>query len=362
MPTSPDGVEVVASRADAARLDSPPLLIVDAVAEFLDSRGLGVGPLSWSRIGDGQSNVTYWIQRGHEVFVLRRGPRPPLPKSTHDMVREARIQQLVKKQGVPVPEILAICEDESVLGVPFYIMSFLNGTIITDSIPAYLSSIAQRESTSAAVLDTLVQLHQVDVSSGELATFGRPDGYLRRQVERFSALWDVNTTRVLPEVVEIGRWLERNMPESLAVAVIHGDFRVGNLMFAPDSPARVMGILDWEMATVGDPLADLGYLTATYAEPGSFPTPLEMTSVTRESGYFNRKQLICRYRERMDLNLDALPWYQTLALWKASIFCEAIYTRWLKGERPHDTGFGPSLEAGVPRLLEAARQFARVAQ
>ena len=123
-----------------------------------------------------------------------------------------------------------------------------------------------------------------------------------------------------------------------------------------------MGILDWEMATVGDPLADLGYLTATYAEPGSFPTPLEMTSVTREPGYLSREQLISRYRERMELNLDALPWYQTLALWKASIFCEAIYTRWLKGERPHDTGFSPSLEARVPRLLEAARQFARVAQ
>ena len=121
-----------------------------------------------------------------------------------------------------------------------------------------------------------------------------------------------------------------------------------------------MGILDWEMATVGDPLADLGYLTATYAEPGSFPTPLEMTSVTREPGYLSREQLISRYRERMELNLDALPWYQTLALWKASIFCEAIYTRWLRGERPHDTGFGPSLEAGVPRLLAGARQFAGV--
>lgn len=362
MVTIPDGLEVVASRADAVRLDSQPLLIVDAVTEFLDSCGLVAGPLSWSRIGDGQSNVTYRIQRGGEVFVLRRGPRPPLPKSTHDMVREARIQQLVKKQGVPVPEILAVCEDDSVLGVPFYIMSFLNGTIITDTIPAYLGSIPQREATSAAVLDTLIQLHQVDVSTGELATFGRPDGYLRRQVERFSALWDVNTTRDLPDVARIGRWLEANIPESQAAAVIHGDFRAGNLMFAPNAPARVMGILDWEMATVGDPLADLGYLTATYAEPGSLPTPLELTSVTREPGYLNRKQLVSRYRERMDLNLDALPWYQTLALWKASIFCEAIYTRWLKGERPHDTVFGPSLKAGVPRLLEAARQFARVAQ
>ncbi len=362
MQTIPDGVEVVASRADAARLDSPPLLIVDAVAEFLDSRGLGVGPLSWSRIGDGQSNVTYRIHRGREVFVLRRGPRPPLPKSTHDMVREARIQQLVKKQGVPVPEILAVCEEDSVLGVPFYIMSFLNGTIITDTIPAYLGSIPQREATSAAVLDALVQLHQADVSTGELATFGRPDGYLRRQVERFSALWDVNATRDLPEVARIGGWLESNIPDSQAVAVIHGDFRTGNLMFDPSSPARVMAILDWEMATVGDPLADLGYLTATYAEPGSFSTPLELTTVTRKPGYLNRAQLISRYRERMDLNLDALPWYQTLALWKASIFCEAIYTRWLNGERPGDTVFGPSLKAGVPRLLEAARLYVRVAR
>ena len=116
------------------------------------------------------------------------------------------------------------------------------------------------------------------------------------------------------------------------------------------------------MATVGDPLADLGYLTATYAEPGSFSTPLELTTVTRKPGYLNRAQLISRYRERMELDLDALPWYQTLALWKASVFCEAIYTRWLHGERPGDTGFGPSLEAGVPRLLEAARLYVRVAR
>jgi aminoglycoside phosphotransferase (APT) family kinase protein len=360
MQTIPDGVEVVASLSDAGQLDSPPLLVVDAVVGFLDSCGIGAGPLSWSRIGDGQSNVTYRLQRGREVFVLRRGPRPPLPKSTHDMVREARIQKLVRQQGVPVPEVLAVCEDESVLGVPFYVMSFLEGTIITDSIPANLASIAQRVATSGTVIDTLVQLHQVDVSAGELATFGRPDGYLHRQVERFSTLWDVNTTRNLPEVAMIGHWLERNTPTSQAAAVIHGDFRTGNLMFASESPARVVAILDWEMATVGDPLADLGYLTATYAEAGSFVTPLELTSVTREAGYLTRAQLISRYRERMDLDLDALPWYQTLALWKASIFCEAIYTRWLNGERPDDTGFGPSLESGVPRLLEGAQQFAGI--
>ena len=218
----------------------------------------------------------------------------------------------------------------------------------------------ERKNTSNAIVDTLVKLHQVDVSTGDLAAFGKPNGYLKRQVERFSSLWDVNTLRDLPEVAMLSEWLALNVPESQMASVIHGDFRAGNLMFASDAPARVMAILDWEMATIGDPLADLGYLTATYAEPGSRVTPLELTSVTREPGYLSTDQLIARYQERMDLNIDALSWYQTLALWKASIFCEAIYTRWLKGERPGDKSFGPSLEVGVPRLLAGARAFAGV--
>ncbi|WP_256870509.1 phosphotransferase family protein [Paenarthrobacter nitroguajacolicus] len=326
----------------------------------MDTHGLGSGPLSWARIGDGQSNITYRIQRGREVFVLRRGPRPPLPKSTHDMVREARIQQLVRRAGVPTPEILAVCEDTTVLGVPFYIMSFLRGTIITDRIPPNLNSIEQREATSVALVDTLVDLHQLDVSSGELAAIGRPEGYLGRQVDLFSGLWDVNTTRNLPAVEMIGSWLARNIPDSQAASVIHGDYRTGNVMFAVRSPARVSAILDWELATIGDPLADLGYLTATYAEHGSIPTPLELTPVTRERGYLSRSQLITRYRERTDLDLESLPWYQVLALWKAAIFSESIYTRWLKGERPNDTTFGPALEIGVPQLLQGALRFTAI--
>ncbi|MET4059923.1 aminoglycoside phosphotransferase (APT) family kinase protein [Arthrobacter sp. UYP6] len=354
----PDGSEVVATAADAAALASPPLLILDAVTAFLDEHNLGSGPLSWAQIGDGQSNITYRIERGSEVFVLRRGPRPPLPRSTHDMVREARIQQLLQGRGIPVPTILAVCEDESVLGVPFYVMTFLEGLVITNTIPAVLDAPEQRLATGNAVVDTLVQLHQVDVTAGELASFGHADGYLRRQVERFSVLWDINTTRSLPDVAVLGTWLADNCPESQQASVLHGDYRPGNLMFQAAAPARVTAVLDWEMAAVGDPLADLGYLTATYAEPDSPPSPLELTAVTRNPGYLSRAQLIARYREQTSLSLDALPWYQTLALWKASIFCEAIYSRWLKGERPHDTRFAPSLEAGVPQLLAQARVFA----
>ena len=358
MLTVPDGVEVVASRDRARHLGSPPLLVLDAVTGFLDQHGIGSGPLAWQRIGDGQSNITYLIERGGECVVLRRGPRPPLPKSTHDMVREARIQKILGEHGVPVPEIIAVCEDESLLGVPFYLMSRLDGTVVTDTVPPHLSSAEQRRATSEAAVDALVALHSLDVSGGELSSLGLPAGYLRRQVERFRSLWEVNTTRSLLAVERIGDWLGRNLPTSQAASVVHGDYRLGNLMFAPQAPARVLAILDWEMATLGDPLADLGYLTATYSEAGNPATPLELTRVTRSPGYLTQRQLAERYQSRTGLDLTPLPWYQTLALWKAAIFCEAIYTRWQRGERPHDTSFGPSLETGVPRLLERAGHYA----
>jgi aminoglycoside phosphotransferase (APT) family kinase protein len=359
MLTIPDGTEVVGTRQDADALSSPPLLVIDAVTEFLDSHGIGHGALAWERIGDGQSNLTYRLRREHADVVLRRGPRPPLPKSTHDMVREARIQQLLRPHGVPVPEVIAVCEDESVLGVPFYVMEALDGVVITDEIPATLNTADQREATSIALVDALVDLHSVDVTTGELAAFGRPDGYLRRQVERFASLWEVNTTRDLPQIAELAQWLASTMPASQAQSVVHGDFRLGNLMLAADAPARVIGILDWEMATLGDPLADLGYLTATYTDRHSAASPLDLSPVTRLPGHLESHKLAERYGARTDLDLTPLPWYQTLALWKAAIFSEAIYTRWLKGERPHDKTFAPTLEAGVPTLLAEAWKYSR---
>lgn len=361
MHTVPDGAEVVADRETARRLDRPPLLVLDAVTGFLDAHGIGHGPLAWRRIGDGHSNVTYLIERDGGSVVLRRGPRPPLPRSTHDMVREARVQRILGGHGVPVPEILAVCEDTSLLGVPFYVMGRLDGTVVTGSVPAHLSPAPQRRAAGEAVVDTLAALHGIDVSRGEPARLGNPEGYLRRQVERFRGLWDVNTTRELPAVERIADWLTRNLPSSQAASVVHGDYRMGNLMFAPRAPARVLAILDWEMAALGDPLADLGYLTATWSEAGVPPTPLELTPVTREPGHLTRRELAERYRSRTGYDLTPLPWYQTLALWKGAVFCEAIHTRWLRGERPGDTVFGPSLAAGVPRLLEAAAQHAGLA-
>jgi aminoglycoside phosphotransferase (APT) family kinase protein len=350
--------EVVDSQDQATALTRPPLLVLDNVRKFLDDAGLGTGALTWERIGDGQSNVTYRLQRDGADVVLRRGPRPPLPKSTHDMAREARIQLALAPLGVPVPRILAVCEDESVLGVPFYVMEHLHGTVLTDTVPPHLDSETARRVTSTALVDTLADLHSLDVSGGEIARLGRPQGYLERQVARFASLWDINTTRDLPAVGRLAVWLEENRPDTQRDSVIHGDYRAGNLMFAPDGPPRVTAVLDWEMATLGDPLADLGYLTATYADADEPFTPMELTPVTRLPGYLRRWDLIERYQERMSLDLSALPWYQALALWKAAIFSEAIHTRWLRGERPGDTGFGAAMEHGVPQLLDVAERLA----
>lgn len=351
--------DVAMTQAEAERMDSPPLLVVDRVEEFLDAAGIGTGPLRWSRIGEGASNVTFRIERSGADVVLRRGPRPPLPKSTHDMVREAHIQQVLAPLGIPVPKILAVCADTKVLGVPFYVMTFLDGDVITDTVPGHLNTPGQRRATSEAVVDMLVRLHRVDTGHSDIAVIGHAEGYLQRQVARFAGLWDMGATRDLPQVLEMARWLETNRPDTQRAALIHGDYRVGNLMFHREGPARVQAVLDWEMATLGDPLADLGYLTATYAQAGMPGTIMELTGVTALPGYLTREELALRYNESFGLDLSALPWYQGLALWKAAIFTEAIYTRWKRGERG-DGGadLGAVLEEGVPRLLDAAAGFA----
>ena len=353
MNTAPDGVEVVATHDEAERLQQSPLLVLDSLAGYLDERGLGRGPLSWQRIGEGQANITYLLQVGERLLVLRRGPRPPYPPSAHDMLRESAIQQLVANEGVPVPAIVSTCGDEGVIGAPFYLMDFCDGVVITDTVPPELDTIAQRRATGYATIDTLVRLHALDVREGPLASIGRPDGYLERQVRRFGGIWQQVAQRTLPEVQELASWLAGNIPATQRPALVHGDYRIGNLMFHHSAPARVAAVLDWEMATLGDPLADLGYLTATYSTPGSRGTPIELTPVTRLEGYPTQNELIERYADQSGLDVSTLGWYQAFALWKAAIFCEAIYTRWVKGERPGDT-FAPSLEAGIPAMIAAA--------
>ena len=350
-------VDVVETPEQAAALPLAPLVVLRPLAAWLDARGLGTGDLRATRIGAGHSNATFLLERGGERTVLRRPPRPPLPPSAHDVLREARVLTALAGR-VRVPRVLAVCRDESVLGVPFYVMEELRGHVVTDELPASLASPEARRGAGHDLVDALVELHAVDIAGAGLEDFGRPDGYLERQLRRFAALWEHNATRELPLVGELAGWLAGALPASPAACVVHGDYRLGNVMLAPAAP-RVLALLDWELATLGDPLADLGYLVASYADAASPATVLELSPVTRSAGFPTRAGLVARYAERSGRSVGALAWYETLALWKAAVFCEGLYGRSLRGETADAWTAG--LREGVPGLLRAAAETAAAA-
>ncbi|MEG3616540.1 phosphotransferase family protein [Isoptericola haloaureus] len=350
--TGPDRADVVQDAAEAAAAPRPPLLVLDPLQRYLDGLGIPAGTLAWRRIGDGQANVTYEVRRGGERMVLRRGPRPPFPPSAHDMVREARVVAALGAVGVRVPRVRAVCDDLAVLGVPFYLMDYVEGEVVTTSLPPGFDGPGAATALVHAAVDTLADLHQVPLE-GEVAGLGRPAGYLDRQVRRFAQLWPVNTRRSVPVVDRLAERLAATVPRSARATVVHGDYRLGNLLFA--APDRLAAVLDWEMATLGDPLADLGYLVATYSAAGEVRTPMDLTPVTAGPGFPSRAGLVERYAARTGADLENLAWYEALALWKSTIFCEAIYTRWLDGQRPDDT-FAPGLAEGVPLMADVAAQ------
>jgi aminoglycoside phosphotransferase (APT) family kinase protein len=338
--------------------DKAPLLVLENVESFLDEHGLGSGPVRATRIGQGGgSNFSFLLERDEGRFVLRRPPRPPLPPSAHDMVREARLQLALAPHGIRLPTIRAVCEDEGVIGVPFYVMDFLEGSVVTDALPGGLESEDARHRLGLDLVDALVEIHAVDVSSPGVVDFVRPGSYLERQVRRFTQLWEINQTRDLPDVVSVGEWLARTMPEPLPHAVVHGDYRLGNMMVAPGEPERIVAVLDWEMGAVGDPRADVGYLLATYSEPGGELNPLGASPATATEGFPTKHELVEHYRERSGRDVEPLGWFQALALWKAAVFCEAIYGRYVRGELAAEDANAARFELGVPLLARTALEF-----
>jgi aminoglycoside phosphotransferase (APT) family kinase protein len=348
--------DIVETAADAIGLPKPPLLVLDRVRAFLDEHALGSGGVRARRIGEGGgSNFTFLLERDDSRFVLRRPPRPPLPPSAHDVVREARLQLALRAAGFArLPTILAVGEDEDVLGVPFYVMDEIDGIVPTDNLPPGVDREADRRALGNDLVDTLVEIHSADVSTPELAAFQRPGSYNERQVHRFAQLWQVNKTREIPLVDKVGTRLAANVPDPLPPTVVHGDFRLGNTMVGRDDPTRILAVLDWEMGAIGDPRADVGYLLATYSEPGGPPNPLGTSPVTALEGFPSRAELVERYVAESGRDVEPLPWFEALALWKAAVFCEAIYGRFVRGELGAEDTRAARFAQGVPYLAEAA--------
>jgi aminoglycoside phosphotransferase (APT) family kinase protein len=339
---------IVNTRDEAAALELAPLLILRPLEAFLDAHGLGSGEVRAEPVGEGHSNVTYVIARDGGEWVLRRPPRPPLPPSAHDVLREAFLLSALESTSVRVPRVLATCDDDAVIGAPFYVMERIAGDVLTTEIPAGLEPARIGEE----LIDALVEVHAVDWRACGLEGFGKPTGYLERQVRRFSGLWEHNATREIAAVDEVTRWLGAHLPESGPATIVHGDYRLGNVMFTGE---RLSAIFDWELATIGDPLADVGYLIATWAQAGDPESvSLSLSAVTRGPGFPTREALVARYEERSRRPMRDIRWYTTLALWKSAVFLEGSYKRRLAGTT--DDPFFDRLKDGVPEL--AARALA----
>jgi aminoglycoside phosphotransferase (APT) family kinase protein len=355
-PIAPD--DIVRTAADGEANSRPPLLVLDPLEAFLDGHGLGSGPVRASPIGEGHSNVTYLIERGGAEFVLRRPPRPPLPPSAHDVLREARLLGALRDTPARVPAVLAVGDDEWIIGSPFYVMERVQGDVIVSSMPEPLDNPEQRARTAEELIEALVEIHGVDWRAAGLEGFGKPTGYLERQLRRFLGLWELNKTREIPAVESVGAWLAENMPESGPATIVHGDFRLGNTLFHSGTPARLAAVLDWEMATIGDPLADLGYLCMMWTEAGDPTGGMRdaLGAVTRAEGFPTRAGMIALYEQRSGRSMSDIRWYMTLALWKSVVFMEGNYKRAVAG-----TTDDPYLKQFGEGVLELARQAEAVA-
>lgn len=336
-----------------------PLVHEDRLEEYLAGR-LGVTGIRVRRHRAGHSNETFFVTWGGRDYVLRRPPRGAFLPSAHDVAREYRVLTALRDTPVRVPQTVLLCDDESVIGAPFYVMEKIDGMVIRNRLPAHLSDPAQRRAIGEELVDALAELHGVDWSSLSLEGFGRPAGYLERQLTRWRGQMELTlpSTRPLPDLERTGGWLDANRPESPRATVVHGDYKLDNVMFALATPARLVAILDWEMSTIGDPLADLGWLMSFWPHPDD-PGEQDLTgleSVTLLPGFARRADLIARYRDRTGLDVGALDWYRVLAVWKLAILLEGSYARHLAGMT--DDPFFAEMERVVPALARRAVELA----
>ena len=311
------------------------------------------------RLGEGQSCLTFLVSgEGWEV-VLRRPPRGDLPPTAFDVRREYRVMKALRDSGapVPVPGVLALCEDPSVIGANFYLMEPVPGLVVREELPPELSSVDDRRRMGEQLLDTLVALQAVDHVAAGLESFGKPAGYLERQLWRMRGLWDLAKFRDIPEIDEVGAWLAVHLPSgSPRPTIVHGDFKLDNVIFAPSSPASLVAVVDWEMSTIGDPLADLGWLLYFWRDPGDESFGLRDATVTDQEGFPRRRDLLERYASASEVPVDQVRWYMALAGWKIAIIMEGSYRRFLAGIGDHPTF--AQLDQAVPALARRAKDSA----
>jgi aminoglycoside phosphotransferase (APT) family kinase protein len=320
---------------------------------WLDDRVPGAGaPLGVERITSGASNEVFVLRRADQEWVLRRPARGAAPSET--MAREFRVLTALDGTPVPHPTPRALCEDAEVIGAPFYVMDRVDGFTPRIPLPApFDGDAAARHAMGCALVDVLGDLACVDWRAGGLEGFGKPDGYVERQVDRWFGVLDRARSRELPDVDAVATWLREHTPAGGEPGLLHGDYQFANVMFAHDLPARIAAVVDWEQSTIGDPLVDLGWMLALWDEPGEAPVrgPDEVR-VNQQEGFPTRAELAERYATRTGRSLDALGWYEVLALFKLACVLEGAYSRYATGESTNPAH--ARAEKIVPGLLRSA--------
>jgi aminoglycoside phosphotransferase (APT) family kinase protein len=313
--------------------------------------GLSNDALKIKQFPAGYSNLTYLIAIRNWEAVLRRPPFGPIPPKAHDMKREFEILEKMNQVFPLAPKPYLYCEDPLIMERHFFVMEKKEGLVLDDSLPKEYEN---RQDTgrlvSNAVVDTLVNLHDVDYKAGGLSNFGHPDGYLRRQVHGWIKRFHNAKTDNTPAIESLEKWLIENIPPSPSPTIIHNDFKLNNMMFSSVDPGEVIGVLDWELSTIGDPLTDLGTVLAYWTEADDKDTGL--TSVTTTHGFLTRRELLERYAKKSGRDVSHVDYYLTFAFYKIAVILQQIYYRWKIGEAK-DERFG-KLASGIKNLLEQA--------
>jgi aminoglycoside phosphotransferase (APT) family kinase protein len=329
------------------------LVDVDALTAYMRDRlDLKAGTVEVEKHTAGFSNETFYVSCGPDRWVMRRPPRGEVLPTAHDVVREFRALSGLHPLGVRVPKPALLCEDPSVIGAPFYLMERVEGSVIRAELPAYLDSPEERRRIGAEMIEALVEMHGAAWRGTVLENLGREGGYLERQVKRWSSQIDLTLprTRPLPGLQEVTDWLKANIPQQAETTVVHGDYKLDNVMWAPGAPARLIAIFDWEMSTLGDPLADLGWMMRTWGVEST----TNVKSVTHQPGFMSREEMVELYGERSGRVMKDYKFYSVLAAWKGIAITEGLYMHYVEG-----TASNPGareFEWTVPQSIEAVLQ------
>ncbi len=348
-------------RGDTAPVRPGEELNLDALRAHLDAHLPGTqGELELAQFPGGHSNLTYLLKVGGPEYVLRRAPMGPVAPKAHDMVREYRLLERIHPVFAPAPRPMLLCEDSTVLGTPFFLMERRRGVVARTGMPPEYAGLPEApRQMSEALVDTLAQLHAIDLGAAGLDTLGKPEGFNRRQVEGWAGRWTRAETDATPDSAGVTAWLLGNVPPESAHTLVHNDYKLDNLMLSARNPGEVAALLDWEMTALGDPLVDLG-LTLCYWTQRGFPPSRRVSVGEGYEGFYTRAELLARYaqqsgRDVPDL-MDRIGWYEVLGVFKLSVILQQIYARYRNGQT-RDPRFAPLGEQAQSLMTEAARQI-----